>query len=79
MANKRGIVAEHRYVMSQYLGRLLTDGEMVHHLNGIRHDNRIQNLALVGKHSHPNKSYIKLLQKRIRDLEAELAQQKLKL
>ena len=74
-AQKNGTVLEHRYIMEQFWGRQLTSNEVVHHLNGIRNDNRIQNLAIVGKHSHPNKTYIKLLQKRIKKLEAKLAQQ----
>jgi hypothetical protein len=42
---------KHRVVMEDYIGRRLTKDETVHHKNGVRNDNRIENLELwVGAH-----------------------------
>lgn len=44
--------AEHRWIMEQYLGRSLLPQETVHHKNGDKADNRLENLELWSS-SHP--------------------------
>lgn len=39
-------VSEHRHVMAQYIGRAVGDGETVHHIDGNRSNNRVDNLQL---------------------------------
>lgn len=48
----KGWKYEHRHIMEQSIGRLLGQHEHVHHINGNKLDNRIENLKLLAHSSH---------------------------
>ncbi len=53
VGNRKLRLIQHREIMAQFLGRPLLPKETVHHKNGIRHDNRLENLELwTGHHAY---------------------------
>lgn len=49
---KKRQVRQHRYFVEQALGRRLWPDEDVHHINGIKTDNRLENLQVLSKSDH---------------------------
>ncbi len=48
-------VRQHRHVMEQALGRALEPHEDVHHINGVKSDNRLENLEVISHSAHSSR------------------------
>lgn len=53
LSNGEPAMAEHRLVMARHIDRSLEPDETVHHINGVRDDNRLENLELWSS-AHPS-------------------------
>ncbi len=60
-ADKNGYVFEHRLIIEKKLGRYLLPAEVIHHINGIKDDNREENLELFKNNSEHISYHQKIL------------------
>lgn len=72
-ADNHGYIREHVLIWEQFNNKLLLEGWIIHHLNGIRNDNRIVNLVALPDKKH--RHILSAKAKRIQELEALLNHQ----
>lgn len=74
---KPAVIHEHRLIVALSLDRPLRSDEVIHHRNGNKHDNRLENLELTSpaEHRQMDAKYFRLWQKaaaRVAELEMQL-------
>lgn len=78
-ANVNGYVLKHILAWEAANSRQVPEGYVIHHINGIRSDNRPENLLAMPKRNHSPALNIKQIQSRLRQVEAELRRLKAQL
>ncbi|KKN71823.1 hypothetical protein LCGC14_0416770 [marine sediment metagenome] len=68
---KHRYVFEHRVIWEKANGKL-PEGYVIHHLNGIKDDNRLENLVPLPRSAHSGSTVLNVFKSRIRELESQI-------